>query len=106
MHLLWRQLEYPAWNQSFEPYWQSLPKWGTIYSKENWLIEPEHTALFQEPYLVRGCLELQDPSLCRCRLKNMKDAVYMLHTAMRSMQALRGVESPLYIGLKQATCSA
>ena len=38
--------------------------------------------------------------------KNMKDAVYMLHTAMRSMQALRSVESPLYIGLKQATCSA
>ncbi len=60
VHLLWRQLEHPAWNNSFEPYWQSLPKLGTTYSKENWLLEPEHTALFQEPYLVRVCRELQD----------------------------------------------
>lgn len=52
VQLLWRQLEYPEWNKTFEPYWNSLPKWGTIYSKENWLIDPDHLALFQEPYLV------------------------------------------------------
>ena len=60
VQLLWRQLEYPEWNKTFEPYWNSLPKWGTIYSKENWLIDPDHLALFQEPYLVRP----QDRSEC------------------------------------------
>lgn len=53
MQLLWRQLEYPEWNRTFEPYWKSLPQWGTIYSKENWNLDPDHLALFQEPYLVR-----------------------------------------------------
>ena len=53
VQLLWRQLEYPEWNRTFEPYWNSLPQWGTIYSKENWNLDPDHLALFQEPYLVR-----------------------------------------------------
>lgn len=52
MQLLSKQLENPAWNQSFEPYWQSLPKWGTIYSKEIWHLDPDHISMFQEPYLV------------------------------------------------------
>ena len=55
VQLLTKQLEDPAWNQSFVPYWHSLPQWGTIYSKEIWHLDPDHIALFQEPYLVSAC---------------------------------------------------
>lgn len=55
MQLLTKQLEDPAWNQSFARYFESLPAWGTLYSKEIWHLDSDHMALFQEPYLVRAC---------------------------------------------------
>lgn len=54
VQLLLKQIDAPAWNQSFERYWQSLPKWGTLYSKENWLLDQDHLELLQDPYLVRS----------------------------------------------------
>ncbi len=55
VQLLSKQIEDPAWNQSFSRYFESLPAWGTLYSKEIWKLDPDHMALFQEPYLVRTC---------------------------------------------------
>ena len=60
MQLLTKQLEDPAWNQSFARYFESLPAWGTLYSKEIWHQDPDHMALFQEPYLVRACHTCSD----------------------------------------------
>ena len=56
MQLLSKQIEDPAWNQSFARYFESLPAWETLYSKEIWSMDPDHMALLQEPYLVSTCL--------------------------------------------------
>lgn len=56
VNLLQRQLSDPKWNASFEPYWKSLPEKGTLYSKENWRIDPQHLDLFQDNFLVSPLL--------------------------------------------------
>ena len=56
VQLLTKQIEDPAWNQSFARYFESLPAWGTLYSKEIWRQDPDHLALLQEPYLVIASL--------------------------------------------------
>lgn len=80
VQLLTKQLEDPAWNQSFVPYFESLPRWGTLYSKEIWHLDPDHIALFQEPYLASarrthlfpahaveaGLYHLITPDTCNC----------------------------------------
>ena len=55
MQLLSKQLEDPAWNKSFAPYFESLPEWGTLYSNEIWHLDPDQLELLQEPYLVSPC---------------------------------------------------
>ena len=71
MQLLLKQLEDPAWNKSFAPYFESLPEWGTLYSKEIWHLDPDHLELLQEPYLVDTCHTQSDYA---AKLRSTKSA--------------------------------
>ena len=52
--MLRKRAAQPAWWAAYQPYWQSLPPVGGVYTKECW--RPEHLAPLQDAALVRPTL--------------------------------------------------
>ncbi len=52
--MLRKRAAQPEWWAAYQPYWQSLPPVGRVYTKECW--RPEHLAPLQDAALVRPTL--------------------------------------------------